>query len=209
MEPRETNRPCLRPAIPEIAVAALYLSDAVTAHLEGDTKRAGELILLADMPVIREWVESLWGKASPYRLYRAVEDTPVVLTKEFRIRARMPSLADKLKLLERDCYCCRFCGVPVVRSEIRQILHKMYPEALPWGRTNGSQHAAFQAMWAQFDHILPHARGGTNDLENVVVTCAPCNFGRMDYTLAELGLCDPRVREPISIDWDGLERLLG
>ena len=61
-------------------------------------------------------------------------------------------------------------------------------------------------MWMQFDHILPHARGGDNSIENMVITCAPCNFGRMKYTLAEMGLADPRMRPVEKIDWDGLEQ---
>jgi 5-methylcytosine-specific restriction endonuclease McrA len=61
-------------------------------------------------------------------------------------------------------------------------------------------------MWLQYDHLLPHARGGTNDLGNIVITCAPCNFARMNYTLEEIGLLDPRTREPVRSDWDGLER---
>ncbi|MCX6971643.1 MAG: HNH endonuclease [Verrucomicrobia bacterium] len=55
-------------------------------------------------------------------------------------------------------------------------------------------------------HLLPHARGGTNDLENIVITCAPCNYARMNHTLEEVGLIDPRTREPIKSTWDGLER---
>ena len=61
-------------------------------------------------------------------------------------------------------------------------------------------------MWAQYDHLLPHSKGGNNDVNNIVVTCAPCNFGRMSYTLEEVGLIDPRTREPIRSAWDGLER---
>ena len=61
------------------------------------------------------------------------------------------------------------------------------------------------AMWAQYDHILPYARGGTSNLDNIVVACAPCNFGRMNYTLEEVGLTDPRLREPVRSTWGGLE----
>jgi hypothetical protein len=77
---------------------------------------------------------------------------------------------------------------------------------LRWGRTNGEQHAAFQCMWLQYDHIVPHKRGGATDLENLVVTCAPCNFGRMNRTLEEVGLEDPRAFPVVPTTWDGLER---
>lgn len=114
----------------------------------------------------------------------------------------------KNQLHLRDGYHCRFCGIPLIRKEIRAQLATLYPQALSWGRTNIEQHAAFQAMWAQYDHILPHARGGNNDIDNLVVTCAPCNFGRMNFTLDEVGLLDPRKCEPYQSKWDGLEQLL-
>lgn len=66
--------------------------------------------------------------------------------------------------------------------------------------------STFQAMDLHYDHLLPHARGGTNDLENMLVTCAPCNCGRDKLTLEEVGLSDPRLRDPVRSTWDGLER---
>ena len=83
--------------------------------------------------------------------------------------------------------------------------------AVSWGSTNGSQHAAFQCMWLQFDHILPNGRGGDSSIDNIVITCAACNFGRMDATLEEAQLIHPlTLNPPMAWDryseWDGLER---
>ena len=202
------GRRCFREPIQEIAEASKYLDDAVTAHLSGQPVLAEKLIRSADLPAIRDWAESLWGKRSPYIQFRTIAGASPVLKKQEREKLRMPSRAEQQQLHLRDGYHCRFCGVPVVRKEIRVRLRELYPNALQWGRTNETQHAAFQAMWAQYDHVLPHARGGNNDLENIVVACAPCNYGRMNYTLEEVGLADPRLREPIRTTWDGLERLL-
>lgn len=200
-------RHCLRVPIPEIADAASYLDAAVSAHLVGQSDLAEELIRLADMPAIREWTDSIWGTNSPHVQYRAVSDTLPSLPKEQRVKVRMPTAAEKLRLHMRDGYHCRFCGIPVIRKEVRERIRKIYSQAQLWGKQNVEQHAAFQAMWVQYDHLLPHARGGNNDLENIVITCAPCNYGRMSYTLNEVGLIDPRTREPIRSTWDGLERL--
>jgi 5-methylcytosine-specific restriction endonuclease McrA len=63
-------------------------------------------------------------------------------------------------------------------------------------------------MWLQFDHLLPHQRGGDSSAESVVITCAPCNFGRMDRTLEEVGLDDPRLRPVDPVAWNGLTDLL-
>jgi len=163
------------------------------------------LISKANMPAIRDWTESIWGHNSPHVNYRPVVGVPLCLRKEQRIKAWRPAAAEERALHQRDGFHCRFCGIPVIRKEVRARIRKVYPLALCWGRGNKDQHAAFQAMWAQYDHLLPYARGGSNDLENIVVTCAPCNFGRMDFTLEEVGLIHPRTREPVRSTWTGLE----
>ncbi|MFO1429165.1 MAG: HNH endonuclease signature motif containing protein [Candidatus Competibacteraceae bacterium] len=198
-------RACLREPISEIADAARYLDAAVSAHLAGEVMLAERLIVLADISVIRDWTESIWGKNSPYVQYRALDGLPGIPLDE-RVKARMPNALERHQLHDRDGYHCRFCGIPVIRREIRIRIMQHYPNALRWGKHNSEQHAAFQAMWAQYDHVVPHARGGTNSLDNVVVSCAPCNFGRMSYTLAEVGLSNPFEREPVRSLWDGLER---
>ena len=207
-----TNRSCLRPPIEQLAIAAAYLNNAVSAHIANQFELASALIDEANKsPIreaIREWTESLWGKASLYVQYRPVPGAPPVIPRAQRNHLRMPSSTEKFLLHERDGYRCRFCGVPVIRREVRNRLRELYPDVVPWGTTNRDQHAALQALWAQYDHILPHGRGGTNGLDNMLITCAPCNFARMDYTLDEVGLADPRIRPPIQSSWDGLERLL-
>lgn len=188
-------RTCLRDPIPEIAEAACLLDEAVSAHLGGRRDDADQLIRRANIRTVRDWVESIWGKNTGFLLKRnpfAHAATPL------RVKERMPAAAQKAELLRRDGYHCRFCGIPVIRTEIRKRIHAAYPEALPWGRKNIDQHAAFQAMWVQYDHVVPH--------DNIVITCGPCNFGRMYYSLEDVGLIDPRTREPLRSSWDGLER---
>jgi 5-methylcytosine-specific restriction endonuclease McrA len=201
--------PYLGPPIPAIADVARYLDAAVSAHLAGRTDLAAELIRLADLPAVREWTESLWGPNGPWSKADQGAAGPPTIPKEQRIPARMPTKSEKQILLARDGHHCRFCGIPVIRAEVRNRMRRDYPAALPWGRTNREQHAAFQALWVQYDHLVPHARGGGNDLDNIVITCGPCNFGRMERTLEEVGLIDPRTRPPVRSSWDGLEQYLG
>ena len=199
---------CLRPPIPEIFDAARYLDAAVSAHLAGKHAMADELIRLADMPAITEWTESLWGKGGPWCRPLPVENAPLFIPKDQRPKARMPGRPQLNALVERDGFHCRFCGIPVVRTETRSRMRKAYPEALRWGddNRNAEQHAGLQAMWLTYDHLLPHSRGGSNDLDNMVIACQPCNCGRAQLTLEEVGLADPRLREPVRTMWDGLER---
>jgi 5-methylcytosine-specific restriction endonuclease McrA len=203
-EQLEPLRRCLRDPIPEIGDAARCLDAAVSAHLTGRFDLADELIRAADMPVIRQWTESLWGKKSPYVKVRQ-SSVPLTCSGELPSR-RYAATAGRALLHQRDGYHCRFCGIPVIRSEVRKRMNAAYPKAARWGKRNHDCHAAFQAMWVQYDHVVPFKRGGATTLENLIVTCAPCNFGRMEHTLDEVGLLDPRIREPFRSTWDGLER---
>jgi hypothetical protein len=205
-------RRCLREPISPIFEAAHLLDRAVGAHLQGDMSLAREFIELADIPEVKAWTESLWGSAvrnpEQWRYIRLQEVSAAAphLRKADRVAARMPTEREKQAIIARWGYNCAFCGIPVIRSAVRAKMRVVYGDVLRWEGTNATQHAAFECMWLQFDHVLPHARGGGNDLQNVIVTCAPCNYGRMNWTLDEVGLLDPRSRPPCRTSWDGLER---
>ena len=206
----KTNSPpalrlCLREPIPEIQDAAEALQMAVKAHLAGERAHAAQLIDKANDPVVRAWTESIWGKSGEYAVSGRFDSVPAFIP---GAKARMPTLGIQRDLHQRDGYYCRFCGIPVIRKQIRERLRKEYPKVQVWGTKNCQQHAALQCMWAQYDHLLPHSRGGDNCPDNLVVTCAPCNYGRMQYTLEEAGLQNPLRREPKVGPWSGLENLL-
>lgn len=199
------TRRFFREPIQERYDAAKYLDAAVSAHLAGETDIAEKLFKLANNPKIWEWTDSIWGSNSQY----------VNVTKQQSLHSmpkdknRMPSAAMKRELHERDGHHCHFCGIPVIHAETRKYLHNLYPDAIPWGKTNSTQHAAFQCLWLQYDHVVPHSAGGENTLENLIITCSACNYGKMNYTVEELGLLDPRDFDPIQSNWDGLDRIKG
>src|ERR1700751_1099967 len=66
-------------------------------------------------------------------------------------RVDMPvSQAEGLKILERDQYCCRYCGL------------------------DGK--ASFEnALVMSVDFVVPRARKGKKDPANLVACCRPCN----------------------------------
>lgn len=200
-------RRCLRPPIPEIVEAQRLLDDAGNAHLAGEWERAASQIEAANMRAIWDWTESIWGRHDK-RIIRERPDpqAPAIIAgRGNRPQPRCPTAVTKRQVIARDGYRCRFCGIAVIDKSIRVMLRAAYPEALPWGKKNRDQHAAFQCMWLQYDHIVPNGRGGESTVDNLVVTCAPCNFGRMDRPLAQVGILPPAPPSPS--DWDGLMRL--
>jgi hypothetical protein len=205
-KPVSEQRLSFREPIPAIFDAARMLDAAVSAYRNGYRVLASELVEAAKIPAVGEWGYSIWGAKSPYiQLQKA--RYPVTRTLS-RIETRMPTQEQKRLLHRRDGYHCRFCNIPVIRAEVRKKFCSTFTELLIWGPKNAQQHVAFQTMWAQYDHVVPHSAGGHNDLDNLVVSCGPCNFGRMAYTLEEVNLIDPRNREPVQSAWDGLERFL-
>lgn len=213
--PSRTGSPmrrCLAEPIPEIFMAAEKLNAAVDAHSKGQSEEAHRLLVEADDPTIWKYTDSVWGKGARKRFgFLTLPDAPPILARDERPRPRMPNPATRAAIIARDGFHCRFCGIPVISSAKRSEIQKAYPLAVKWGAANIDQHAAFQCMWLQFDHILPNGRGGDSSLGNMVITCAPCNFGRMETTLEEAQLIDPRGQSNLNAwsgatTWDGLER---
>ena len=202
------QRICFREPIPEIFESAKLLDTAVVKHLEWHFEAAHSLIVAADIPEISEWVESILGKKSPYIQFHSIDSSPPILQKNMRIPIRMPNKGEKQKIHKVYWYCCQFCGIPVVRPEIRDRIRRQYPDALRWGKTNASRHAGFFALWAQYDHIVPHARGGDNSFENLILTCSACNSGRMNYMLEEVWIMRPSFVKKPPIDWNWLENFI-
>lgn len=197
-------RTCLFDPIPEIFEAARYLDDAVSAHLEDNRTLAEKLIRKADMPIILEWCEAFWGSGGPFSRPLPV-DAPARIPEEQRVKKGVTAATARM-IISRDGYHCRFCKIPLIRGETRRRIQSQYPEVLRWGGGNPQKHTAFQAMEMNFDHLMPRARGGSREVENMIATCAPCNCGRMELTLEQVGLSIPRPRGDSNSTWDGLER---
>jgi hypothetical protein len=200
----------LREPITEIFAAAEALKLAVAAHFAGDVAACEALVRSADDPAVREWARPFLGAGSknPFLHVREVAGAPPLIPRAERLPPRMPPNAMKTALRERDGYNCLFCGIPLIRGEVRKAFGAAYPRVATWGPKNEACHAGFQCMSLQYDHVLPYSRGGENSLENLIVTCAPCNYGRMEYTLEEVGLIDPRTQQVQRTEWDGLESFL-
>lgn len=203
------ERRSIKDPIPEIFEAYVLLSNAADAHISGDYAGADLLFRRANMPEIWHWLNSAWSYSEIVGRIKVREpagDTTLV-AKSDRAPSRIPPDV-KAAVLARDGYRCRYCGAPVVDAEIRKIAKTLYPDAVPWvDHVPEQQHAAFQCLWLQYDHVVPRSHGGPNTEDNLVVTCALCNFGKDKYTLKQLGIRDPRERAPKPSPWDGIERL--
>jgi 5-methylcytosine-specific restriction endonuclease McrA len=199
-------RRCLLEPPPQVWRASEQLLEAVRLHNAGDRQGAAKFFRQADLSAIGDWFRRVVGSYDEgiHGPKPDVLDPPKISMNE-RKRPRMVSAADKRAILGRDGFHCRFCEMPVMLKDTIKTIAALYPKDAPWTDRAHEQHRFFQAANLQYDHILPHARGGESSVENMVVTCAVCNYGRMSNTLKESFLLDPRAFPVTRSQWDGLQ----
>ena len=199
-------RRSLMSPIPEIELAAKLLDDAANALLANDKDLCASLLHEADMPCIMQYAKRIVGKISQ-EVHRQTHMPKDVVAKHMRDPARMPTAAIEYEIYSRDGWTCRFCDSKVISKKARAVFIKLFPEETRWHLPEFQKHSALYAMSSSLDHVVPHSRGGKNEIENFVTACYCCQFGRGQWTLEETELEDPRKRPPISGTWDGLTRL--
>lgn len=200
-------RRSIKEPIPEIFEAWTFLNHAVDAHLAGDAGLAEAWFKKADIRAVWEWLNPGWTRPDLNVIFSAPTDDTQPVLRELRDSDRDIAPAVRAAALQRDGYRCRYCGIPVIHADIRKLAHRLYPSAVPWDQFDAAkEHAGFACLWLQFDHVVPWSHGGRSSLDNVVIACALCNYGKDKYTLRQLDVADPRLTPPVSCDWDGLER---
>src|SRR5512135_1512324 len=183
----------IKEPIPQIFEAWGFLNQAVDAHLAGDRLRAEDYFGKADIRAVWEWLNPGWARPEMNVVVPAPPGDTQEVSKNLRDPDRVIALAIRSAVLQRDGYRCRYCGIPVVHADIRKLAHRIYPDAVPWEPHDVTKHhAACACLWLQCDHVVPHRHGGRACPNNVVISCALCNYGKDKYTLRQLDVADPR-----------------
>jgi len=112
----------------------------------------------------------------------------------------------KTQTFARDGFVDRYSGARLIFPGTLRLLSTVMPEEFPthpnWKMSEC--HDAYWELSATIDHVVPVARGGSDDLSNWVTTSQRNNSAKANSTLEELGwsLQPPGRRE----EWDGLIR---
>ncbi len=200
----------IKEPVPELFAAIQALEAAADAHMAGDYYFAASKFKEANCPVAWEWLNAAWINPHLNVVLPKPNNDSRQIPKSERDQDRNIKAVVKKAVLERDGYRCWYCELPVIHADIRKIAHNLYPSEVPWNsRVSAKQHSGFQVSWLQFDHVVPHSHGGASTLDNVVISCALCNFGKFNFTLKQLDIEDPRLFTPVHSVFDGLERLRG
>ena len=123
-----------------------------------------------------------------------------------RDRLAYPRRAVERQVFKANHHHCVYCQRPVISGEMLKAFRTIVgPSIFGMGTSNAETHGLVFAHRAVADHLDPRSNGGRTDLENLVTACYACNFGKAQFTLAEIGLEQPRAS--IEAGWDGLESL--
>jgi 5-methylcytosine-specific restriction endonuclease McrA len=121
-------------------------------------------------------------------------------------RRRATPIAVKVAIHRRDSWTCRYCRARTIAPPVLRFLSEVCPDEFPYHPNwrAGQVHPAYLLVSASLDHVDPGGRGGSwLDEDNLVTACWPCNTGKADLRLEEVGwaiLSEADVRR----DWDGL-----
>lgn len=108
-----------------------------------------------------------------------------------------------LQLFSNDNYRCRYCGTPIVgdRKQFVALAERLLMPELVLTGGNEARHGLYLTFRGSHDHRMPLAEGGTNDVENLLTACWPCQFGKFKYSLCDLGMTPPGPALPTFDGW--------
>jgi hypothetical protein len=110
---------------------------------------------------------------------------------------------------EESGWRCRYCGVRLIDPRVLRALRPLVETPTMLFNNGGRkvlQHGAI-VLHAAYDHVEAVASRGTNDPGNLVAACGPCQYGKVQHSLTDLKLDDPRKR-PATKGWNGLLELV-
>ncbi len=177
---------------------------AVEAFKSGNKNLCLEIIGQIRTAEITEWYIEHGQMSGRHRKLQLNIPPPETIDIDLRDPVRSPAKLQK-QVFERDSYHCRYCGGKLISQEfLKTFIKRLNSPQFSRGETNLNTHGIIHLTWPVADHVIPWNKGGRTSLDNLVSSCAPCNYGKDGYTIEQLGLIDPLTRPAKISDWDGL-----
>ncbi len=172
---------------------------AFDAAAVGDIDRSLVPLGNVNSLALQDWFHIHAQNVGPWRAGRFTPNRSRRATPRDDIAKHMP------RLFARDGYRCRYCEQRVIpRRVLTRFATCVGREAFPTSGGNHGRHGVILCFSATLDHVTPVAAGGETSEDNLVTACWPCNYGKAEFTLEELGIEDPRRRPPVIDSWRGL-----
>jgi 5-methylcytosine-specific restriction endonuclease McrA len=182
---------------------------AVTSLIDGNKEDS----LLALKETNHEAVGEFFIEHGQQSAYFRVENRQEIdkanrIAKELNNSPRLIPKVEK-EVFERDCYRCRYCGLRIIAKEVFAEYSRIVgSENFSVERENAKRNGLTLGLRGVADHVEPYASGGETSINNLVTSCYSCNFGKAGYTLEQIGIFDPRLKQPVKDEWMGLTEFL-
>jgi hypothetical protein len=124
----------------------------------------------------------------------------------WRTQAASTRNLQSLEIFWRDGFIDRYSGARLIFPASLRLLSHLPPDEFPahpnWKMAES--HFAFWELFPTIDHVVPVARGGSDNSENWVCTSMLRNSAKSNWTIEELGWT---LHPPGNVEaWDGLTR---
>ncbi len=180
---------------------------AIELLINGDEVACVKMLSEINTSDFTDWYIEHGQMSGLYRAKILSKPLPATVPMEKRYPVRSPSKLQNA-VFDRDRYHCRYCSNRLVSQDlIEKLIRRLDNPVFVRGKTNATSHAIIHLCWPVADHIVPWNYGGETTLDNLVSSCASCNYGKAGYTIEQLGISDPFATPVINDGWNGLEDL--
>ena len=120
-----------------------------------------------------------------------------------RSGSRTISCSKQLEIFARDAFTCRYCGKRTIFVPVLRLLSSLFPTEFPFHLNwkMADCHIGYWRDGASCDHLIPVARGGSSDPNNLVTACYMCNSIKQNWLVEELRW---ELLTPNDPSWNGL-----
>lgn len=184
-------------------------TNSIQELVQGKLSASLELLGKCDSALVGEFFIEHGQQSSYYRVYNRKEiDRTNRLSKRTNSSPRLRPSVER-EVFIRDSYRCRYCGLRIISKDVfKEYGRILGPNQFSIARKNSLRNGLTLGLRGVGDHVDPYAGGGETTIDNLVTSCYSCNFGKAGYTLMQIGIEDPRLREPINDQWRGLTEYL-
>jgi 5-methylcytosine-specific restriction endonuclease McrA len=198
-DPAKWSRTVPLPKPAEAHLAMENFEASYKALLSGEIDEAKKLLTLIPSIEMQTWFDVHAQNISTPRFKGLGSLAPTIYSTELDLKKTFSHLSRQI--YRRDYFHCRYCGSKVApRSFFTRFSKMIGDEYFHLGRSNKDIPGIYLLSVATLDHVTPHRLGGRTDEENLVTSCWPCNYGKMEFTVDQLGMDDPRLTPPIEDD---------
>ena len=207
---RKWSKQCPLPLPSYFHEAVERFSLAVSELAKGNIQKSLEILETCDSVAVGRFYIEHGQQTSYSRVANRQEiDNFNFLNKKINPSRRNTTTKMTKEVFERDFYRCRYCSLPIITAKVFSEYSRIVgSDSFPNRRANTKRNGLTLGLRGVADHVRPHSLDGRTELDNLVTSCYSCNFGKAEYTLKQIGIEDPRLKQPKDDGWRGLTEFL-